>query len=191
MHSGHHNSLQEGECLHREGFVEVFALDVEADFGVADGYSVLGGTEEHSWSVVVLVINDVHLVVSVILLFLLYISNASALQHHNLVIAFLDDLVFRLFFLDLEVRVEASPADGLLQQQVLLILLEILTNKLLLLRWLPLPTIADLNQMIPRPLELIRRQFSRKLEHVLLWRRAPLLAQLLHSLVEQILAPVQ
>lgn len=78
MHSGHHDSLQEGERLHREGFVEVFALDVEADVGVADWYSVLGGTEEHSWSVVVLIIDNVHFVVSVILLFL-FIGNACAL----------------------------------------------------------------------------------------------------------------
>lgn len=120
MHSGHHNSLQKGELLHGECFVEVFALDVEADVVVVDGISILGGTEKHSWSVVVLIIDDVHLVATIVLLFLLLLSKASALQHHNLVIAFLDDLVLSLFFLNLEARVESSPADDVLQQQVLL-----------------------------------------------------------------------
>jgi hypothetical protein len=64
MDCWHSDVVEEGEFLHCERLVEVLALDVLPDVLVGDGLTVLiGCAEEHTGSVVVLIVHDIHFVV--------------------------------------------------------------------------------------------------------------------------------
>jgi hypothetical protein len=67
---------------------------------------------------------------------------------------------------------------------------EILALEFFVFRGLPLPSIADLDEMLTGPFELVRGEFTSLLKYVLLRRGAPLLADLLHQVVCKILTPV-
>ena len=88
VHCGHGEVLDEGEFFNRQGLVQILPLDVLTDGVVADRIPVVfGGAEVHPGSVVVLVIDDVHVVVPEVLLVLFLQLGLSALQDDDLVLA--------------------------------------------------------------------------------------------------------
>ncbi len=129
VHCWHGHVVQEGELLHCEGLVQVLSLDVLPDGLVADRRAVLfGGAEEHSGSVVVLVVDDVHFVVTEVLLVLLLELGLSALQDDDVLVFFLLYhlfLHFVLSYLLFQVPVESSFAEVVLEQEVLLVLRQV------------------------------------------------------------------
>lgn len=118
VHCGHGKVLDEGEFLDRQGFVQVLALNVFADGVIADGGSVVfDGAEVHPGSVVVLVIDDVHVVVSEILLVLFLELGLASLKDDDLVLALFHELLFDFGGgLFLEVGVESSSAEVFLEE---------------------------------------------------------------------------
>jgi hypothetical protein len=103
MNCRHCDPLKEWEFLHGQSFIKVLALNIEANVIVGDGSTVVfGGAEIHAGCVVVLIINDVHLVVPIIFNIVLLLLEIPTLKHHNFFIALLQHFVldldnFRLF----------------------------------------------------------------------------------------------
>ena len=80
MDGRHGDILEEGELLHGQSLIEVFALNVKADVVVGDGSAaVFCCTEVHSGGVVVLIVNNVHLVVAVVFNIVLLLLEVPAL----------------------------------------------------------------------------------------------------------------
>lgn len=97
VNCGHGHVVDVGELLHCECFVKVLSLNIFPNSFVHDRSPVFfGGTEKHAGSVVVLIVYNVHLIVSeVILIFLLHLV-FSPLKHNNLVLSFVHHFLVNL-----------------------------------------------------------------------------------------------
>lgn len=157
----HHGVLHEGEFLYGEGFVQVLFLDVLLDILVADWLAVeVGGTEKHPGSVIVLIVYNVHGVVSQVLLLGDFLLGLIGVQDNNFLAVLRGDFLF-LALLDI-----ANPflALDFLQDKVLFFLVEILGCVCRVERGHPLPAGAHFGQFITRSLELLGGQFTIFLE---------------------------
>lgn len=97
MNRWHCHPLKEWEFLHCQSFIKILALNIEANVIVGDGSTVVfGGTEIHARRVVVLIVNDVHLVVPIIFNIVLLLLEIPTLKHHDLFITLLHHLVLDL-----------------------------------------------------------------------------------------------
>lgn len=125
----HCHILEEREFLHGEGFIQVLSLYIFPDSIVGDGSAVFfGGAEEHSGSMVILIIDDIHFVVTEVVLVFFLKFNISSLQHDYILICLLPDHLFFNLLLNLlllQIFVESPFAEVVLQQKILLVLREV------------------------------------------------------------------
>ena len=69
MDCGHGEVFNERELFHGESFVQILSLNILFDFLVVNWSSVIfGGTEVHSGSMIILVVNNVHFIKSEVIL---------------------------------------------------------------------------------------------------------------------------
>ena len=69
MDCGHGEVFNERELFHGESFVQILSLNILLDFLVVDWSSVIFcGTEVHSGSMIILVVNNVHFIKSEVIL---------------------------------------------------------------------------------------------------------------------------
>lgn len=192
VHCGHGEVLDEGEFLDSEGLVQILPLDVFTDGIVADRVAVVfDGAEVHPGSMVVLVIDDVHIVVPEIILILFLELGLPSLEDDDLVLALFHEFLFDFgggFFL--EVGVESSSAEVFLEEQVLLVLGEILGVVLGVEGGLPLPGLANFDKVVTGQFKLVGGEFSSLLEDVLFWRGAQFLTNFLREVVGDVLGHV-
>lgn len=192
MNRRHCHPLKEWEFLHCQSFIKILALNIETNVIVGDRSTVVfGGTEIHARRVVVLIVNDVHLVVPIIFNIVLLLLEIPTLKHHDLFITLLHHLVLDLDNLRLfQWGVKPASTKVLFEEEVLLPFIEVLTPELLVLRGLPLPPVANLDEMVSCAFELIGRELTGLLEHVFLWRRTPFFTELLCQVVGDVFTPV-
>ena len=103
MNGGHCYVLYERELFHGQSFVKILSLNIFPDIFVADRSSILfGGTKVHSGGMIVLVINNIHLVVPKVLLILFLEFCLPSLKNNNFIISFFHKFFFnfisRFFF---------------------------------------------------------------------------------------------
>lgn len=138
---------------------------------------------------VVFIINDIHFVITEILLvFLLQLSIATFEDYDIVIFLLFNNLFFNFclnFFL-LQIFVEPSFAEVALEQEVLLVLRQIFRVIVGIERGFPLPVLTNFDEMITCQFELIRGKFSILLEHIFLRRRTQFLAYFLRSVVDKI-----
>ena len=85
MNSWHDESINEWEVFHGKGFIQIFFLDVLLDLLIADWLSIdVSGAEKHSWSMIVLIVNNVHSVVPEVLLLDFLLLHLSRVENNYL-----------------------------------------------------------------------------------------------------------
>ena len=100
MDCRHGGVLHKGEFLHGEGLIKVLSLDVLSDVIIRDGGAVIvGGAKEHTRSMIELIIDDVHFILSKIFFFFHFLLCLGPLEDDDLVLFLLDDLFFYFFWL--------------------------------------------------------------------------------------------
>ncbi len=126
VHSGQNGAFNEWEIFHGEGLVQILFLDVLLDVLVGNWFAIdVGGAEEHSGGVVVFVVDDVHGVVSeLVLIFFLLLCLLRSMQYYN----FISFLGFSLFLRARWKSPYSLLAQGFREQQILFVLFEILAQ---------------------------------------------------------------
>jgi hypothetical protein len=115
-------------------------LNVLFDVFVTDGFPIIvNGREEHSWSVIILIIDNVHCIVSNILFFDDFFLSFSWVEYNY----FASILTRYLLFVSALYFADSFFALSFLQHYVLFILIEVLRTVVWVIWGFPLPTWTD------------------------------------------------
>lgn len=106
MHCRHHNIFKEGEFFHCQSLVEILTLNVFSDIFIGNRLSfICSSTEVHSGSMIVLVIDNVHFIVSEVILVLFFLLRLISFQNDNLIFPFLYQFILKFFWFLLDIFV--------------------------------------------------------------------------------------
>jgi len=93
VHCRHWNAFQIWKDLYSQSFIEIFSLNIISNLIVADRFSVfVVCAEEHPWSMIELIINDIHFIVSIVLNDIFFLLYLCAFKDYDFVLPLVHDL---------------------------------------------------------------------------------------------------